>query len=322
MNMKNKLKVFDLFSGSGGFSLGLEQAGMETVAFCEYEDYAQKVLKKHWQHIPIYKDVRNITKNILEDDGIEFDLICGGFPCQDISISGKNEGMKHGNRSGLWFEYKRIIAETRPKYALIENVFALLGRGLNIVLSDLAEIGYDACWTMLDSQYCGVPQRRRRVYILAARDGIPRGADIFKFIQRSDPTLEQRLLHIDQSRTWSFEKGGNSSYPFTYFTRQRSDEFSCKGVASTLTKRDYKDFTDLILDDGGLRKLTIQERLLLQGYPTDFFDNLDLTTTEKYKLNGMTVPVVKWIGEKVIDFDNGKWDNYSIPDLEEDFDWE
>lgn len=298
------LKVFDIFSGSGGYSRGFEQAGMETVAFCEYEDYAKKVLSKHWPTIPIYDDIRDVYHNTLQDDGINFDVICGGFPCQDISIAGKNKGIIEGERSGLWREFKRIIDETKPKYAVIENVSALLSRGLDVILQDLAEIGYDAAWTMLDTQYFGLPQRRRRVYILGVRDGIPEGTDIFRFEERDNAAVRQETLHIEKSRPWDFTKGREGEYSFAYFTRQRSDQFDCKGVASTIMKRDYKDFTDLILDDGGLRKIAIGERLALQGYPIDYFDNCDLTTTQQYMLNGMSVPVVKWLGERIIEFDN------------------
>lgn len=298
------LKVFDIFSGSGGYSLGFEKAGMKTVAFCEYEEYAKKVLKKNWADVPIYPDVREVTSQQLKEDNIDFDLICGGFPCQDISIAGKNKGMIEGERSGLWREFRRLIDETKPKYAVIENVSALLSRGLDIILQDLAEIGYDATWTMLDSQHFGIPQRRRRVYILAVRDGIPEGTDIFRFVERSDPSVKQKTLHIENSRPWNFEKSGEGEYPFAYFTRQRSDQFDCKGVASTIMKRDYKDFTDLILDKDGLRKLAINERLGLQGYPIDFYDGCDLTNIESYMLNGMSIPVVKWLGERIVEFEN------------------
>ena len=297
------LQVFDIFSGSGGYSLGFEQAGMNTVAFCEYEGYAKKVLDKHWPDIPVYDDVRTVTGAMLKDDGVEFDVICGGFPCQDISIAGKNKGLLEGERSGLWREFRRLIDETKPKYAVIENVSALLSRGLDIILQDLAEIGYDATWTMLDSQYFGVPQRRRRVYILAVRDGIPEDADIFRFVERSDATVKQQTVHIEKSRDWNFEQTGEGRYPFAYFTRQRSDQFGCKGVASTIMKRDYKDFTDLILDSQGLRKLAVTERLALQGYDTNFFDGCELTNTQSYMLNGMSIPVVKWLGEQIVHFD-------------------
>jgi site-specific DNA-cytosine methylase len=312
-----QLKVFDIFSGSGGYSLGFEQAGMETVAFCEYEGYAKRVLNKHWPTIPIYDDVRDVTATMLTDDNIDFDVICGGFPCQDISIAGKNKGLLEGERSGLWREFRRLIDETKPKYAVIENVSALLSRGLDIILQDLAEIGYDATWTMLDSQYFGVPQRRRRVYIVAVRDGIPEGTDLFRFVERSDAAVKRKTLHLEESRNWNFEQDQERGYPFAYFTRQRSDQFSCKGVASTIMKRDYKDFTDLILDSNGIRKLAVTERLSLQGYDTDFFDNCGLSNVESHMLNGMTVPVVKWLGEQIIQFDQAVRDGTGATSYEQ-----
>jgi len=166
-----KMKVLDLFSGIGGFSLGLERAGMETVAFCEIEPFPQKVLKKHWPDVPIYNDVTKLTKEILDNDGITgIDVICGGFPCQDISIAGNQAGIE-GKRSGLWGEMCRIISDIRPKYAIMENVSNLLagdnGRWFGRVLGDLAEIGYDAEWHCIPASFIGAPHRRERVWIIA-----------------------------------------------------------------------------------------------------------------------------------------------------------
>ena len=122
--MVDKLKVLDLFSGIGGFSLGLERTGgFETVAFCEIEPFPQKVLKKHWPEVPLYEDVRKLTKAKLTADGIaEVDVITGGFPCQDISIAGKQAGISQDTRSGLWSECTRLISELRPKFAIFENL--------------------------------------------------------------------------------------------------------------------------------------------------------------------------------------------------------
>jgi DNA (cytosine-5)-methyltransferase 1 len=131
------LRVLDLFSGIGGFSIGLERAGMTTVAFCEIDKKAQLVLKKHWPDVPVFEDVSTLTKDLLDERGIAVDVICGGFPCQDISYAGAGAGIE-GKRSGLWSEYARIIGELRPQYVIVENVSALLSRGLDRVLGDLA----------------------------------------------------------------------------------------------------------------------------------------------------------------------------------------
>lgn len=167
----NKLKVLDLFSGIGGFSLGLERTGgFETVAFCEIEEFTRKVLAKHWPGVPCYHDVRELTRERLIADGISVDVICGGFPCQDLSQAGKREGID-ASRSGLWREYARIIGEIRPKFAIVENVPELLtggdGEWFGKVLRDLASIGYDAEWHCLQAGNFGAAHIRDRVWITA-----------------------------------------------------------------------------------------------------------------------------------------------------------
>lgn len=160
------MKVLDLFSGIGGFSLGLECAGFETVAFCEVDKKAQLVLKKHWPEVPIYDDVRTLTYEQLQTAGLDVDVICGGFPCQDISLAGKGAGLE-GERSGLWYEFHRLIDEIKPQYAIIENVSALRSRGLDDVLRSLAEIGYDAEWYCIPASSVGAPHPRDRIWIVA-----------------------------------------------------------------------------------------------------------------------------------------------------------
>jgi len=118
-------KVIDLFSGIGGFSLGLESTGhFETVAFCEIEEFPRKVLKKHWPNIPIYRNIKDVKAKRLISDGIECDVVTGGFPCVDISTSGRQKGIE-GSQSGLWKEMYRVISQLRPEYVIVENVSAL-----------------------------------------------------------------------------------------------------------------------------------------------------------------------------------------------------
>ena len=167
------LRVLDLFSGIGGFSLGLERTGgFETVAFCEIEEYPRKVLAKHWPEVPCYHDVREVTKELLDRDGIAVDVITGGFPCQDLSVAGKLAGIE-GERSGLWSEIVRLIGELRPRYVIVENVANLLrgpfeqpGGWFSTVLRDLAECGYDAEWENIPASALGACHRRERVWIV------------------------------------------------------------------------------------------------------------------------------------------------------------
>jgi DNA (cytosine-5)-methyltransferase 1 len=170
------LTVGSLFSGIGGLDLGLERAGMKVLWQVEKDPYARRVLAKHWPDVPCYDDVRNVRGS--ETSGREelrpwervaerVDLICGGFPCQDISVAGKGAGIKEGTRSGLWLEFARIVRELRPRYVLVENVPALRSRGLDRVLGDLAACGYDAEWDVLPAATFGAPHLRERLFVVA-----------------------------------------------------------------------------------------------------------------------------------------------------------
>lgn len=161
------LRVLDLFSGIGGFSLGLERTGgFKTVAFCEIEPFCQRVLAKHWPQVPIYDDIRELTGARLAADGIAVDVICGGFPCQDISIAGRGAGVD-GERSRLWREYARIISELRPRYAIMENSPALLARGAGKIIGELAALGYDAEWHCIPAAAVGAAHLRDRFWLVA-----------------------------------------------------------------------------------------------------------------------------------------------------------
>jgi len=169
------MKVLDLFSGIGGFSYGLESTGgFETVAFAECEPYPIAVLKKHWPTVRVYEDVRQITATRLFRDGIEPDVITGGFPCQDISTAGQQAGIE-GERSGLWSECARILGEVRPRYAIFENVTNLLsgneGKWFERVLWDISSVGYDAEWHCISASSIGAPHKRDRVWIVAYPNG-------------------------------------------------------------------------------------------------------------------------------------------------------
>jgi DNA (cytosine-5)-methyltransferase 1 len=168
--------VLDTFAGIGGFSLGLERTGrFKTVAFCEMDAYCQEVLKQQWNGIPIYDYIEDVTAGRLLQDGIgRVDVITGGFPCQDVSTAGSMWFTPEGTnapRSGLWSELARLIGEIRPRYAIMENVPNLLagddGRWFGGILSDLAQIGYDAEWHCIPASGIGAPHRRERVWIIA-----------------------------------------------------------------------------------------------------------------------------------------------------------
>ncbi len=157
------MRFGSLFAGIGGFDLGLERAGMECVWQVEVEPWCQRVLAKHWPNVKRYGDIREIKDGEIE----AVDLICGGFPCQDISHSGHMRGISTETRSGLWFEFARIVRLLRPRYVLVENVAALLDGGICVVLGGLAEIGFDAEWECIPAAAVGAPHIRDRVWLLA-----------------------------------------------------------------------------------------------------------------------------------------------------------
>lgn len=165
------LRLLDLFSGIGGFSLGLERSGhFQTVAFCEIDPFCRRVLAKHWPQVPCYDDVQTLTASQLTADGITIDAISAGFPCQDISGAGKRAGLA-GERSGLWRDVARLVGELRPSLLFVENVAGLLNLGMGDVLGDLASVGYDAEWHCIPASAVGSLHGRDRVWIVAYPNG-------------------------------------------------------------------------------------------------------------------------------------------------------
>jgi DNA (cytosine-5)-methyltransferase 1 len=195
-------RLLDLFSGIGGFSLGLERSGgFKTVAFCEIEEYPRRVLAKHWPEVPIYDDVRTLTASRLAADGIEVDAICGGFPCQDISYAGGGLGLA-GKRSGLWSEIARLVGELGPRFVLLENVAALLDRGMGDVLGNLSDLGYDAEWSVVSACALGAPHMRRRVFVVAYPHGLDGWQGLWSPAARSIWALQESDGFADSRSGW------------------------------------------------------------------------------------------------------------------------
>jgi DNA (cytosine-5)-methyltransferase 1 len=165
-DMRKRLTLGSLFSGIGSCCLGFERAGFKVKWTVEIDPFCRKILAKNFPNAERFEDVNNV--GIFELSPV--DVLSGGFPCQDISLAGPRLGLA-GKRSGLWSEFYRIIGELRPKYVLVENVQALLGRGMLQVLGDLSEIGYDAEWEVIQAAEVGLPQARKRVWIIAYPSG-------------------------------------------------------------------------------------------------------------------------------------------------------
>ena len=219
-----KLKLLDTFAGIGGFSYAAEKlvGGFETVQFIEIDPYCQQVLNKNFPNIPIHDD---ITTYRAEPHSA--DIITGGFPCTDISQAGRREGITETSRSGLWFQLIRTIRMVRPKYFILENVSAILNNGLDIVLRDIYEAGYDAEWCCIPSSFVGACHQRDRWWLL----GFPSNTD-----KRSSTSQEQcsslnrqdeRLRSNNENMRRARESGNvtdSDSMQRLYVLRQESEQ--------------------------------------------------------------------------------------------------
>jgi DNA-cytosine methyltransferase len=197
--MTKKLKLLDTFSGIGGFSYAAEKlvGGFETTQFIEIDPYCQKVLKKHWPNVPIHDDIKTFTA-----EPFQFDAVCGGFPCQDISTAGRGKGITQETRSGLFYELIRTIRMVRPKYVILENVAAILNNGLDIVLGELSEAGYDAEWAIISASSLGACHQRSRWWLIAyTKSKLSNGSKLKSSLNKKSSTSKSRNSNISTSNS-------------------------------------------------------------------------------------------------------------------------
>jgi DNA (cytosine-5)-methyltransferase 1 len=185
------LRLLDTFSGIGGFSYAAEQlvGGFQTVGFVEREPFCKQVLRKHWPDVPIYDDIATFHPK----QGAA-DVVCGGFPCQDISAAGKQAGIKEGTRSGLFYELMRVVRMVQPQYVILENVAAILANGLDTVLGELAEAGFDAEWACIPASAVGACHQRDRWWLVAyPKRERPNGIDAWASVRQQRSEEMQKL---------------------------------------------------------------------------------------------------------------------------------
>jgi DNA (cytosine-5)-methyltransferase 1 len=198
----NKLKLLDLFSGIGGFSYGLEQTqGFETIAFCEKDAFCQKVLKKHWNNIPIYDDIKN-----LDARKIKADIVTFGIPCQPFSVAGKRKGSS--DERWLWTETLRVVAETKCRWCILENVDGIInieeGQVLQQVLKDLEEKNFESRCFVLPTSGFGAPHQRKRIFVIGYNAANSNGklSNGCSSSTRNSNTEQQRL-DSNKSKDWN-----------------------------------------------------------------------------------------------------------------------
>ena len=270
------VRVFSMFSGIGGFELGIEQSDINTelVGYAEIDKYAISIFEKQFTGVTNYGDATAITASNLPD----FDLLVGGFPCQAFSIAGKQQGFSD-TRGTLFFDIARICAEKRPRYLVLENVKGLLshdgGQTFQTILRVLADLGYRVEWQVLNSKNFGVPQNRERVFIVGYL-GERSGQEIFPLTTYSHSASVVALQQLNKA-----ESQGNRIY-------------DSSGLATTLASQagGLGAKTGLYQIDTQVRRLTPTECERLQGFPDGW--TAGLSDTQRYKTlgNAVTVPVV------------------------------
>ena len=328
------MQVGSLFAGVGGFDIAAERAGMEVAWQSEYDPKASAVLDHHWPGLN-RGDIHRI------EDTAAVDVLCGGFPCQDYSVAGNRTGLA-GDRGALWWEYHRLIDQGRPTWIVAENVPGLLssrdGQDFATIIDSITELGYGVVWAVLDAQYFGVAQRRRRVFIVGHSSGRPRPEvlalgeglyghtppgrrqrqDVAKTVttgvgRRNDPDTDQHIVTLftpgddGGDATEGLSPTLRASHAMGMATMMRQREGKPGGGKGPLLREDQSltlaaNTNDQTLFHGStVRRLTPLECERLQGFPDGWTDTPGNSDSSRYKQmgNAVAVPVVEWIMRRI-----------------------
>ena len=297
--------VASFFAGIGGFDLGFEKVGFSINMQCEIEPFCNTVLNQHWPNVPKFGDIRSLN----ETDIPASDVWVGGFPCQDLSLArmGKRDGLR-GNKSGLFYEFARLVGECKPRVVLLENVAGLLsshkGKDFGIVISTLAELGYAVGWRTFNSKYFGVPQSRQRVYIVGCRgDGKGPGEILFepKCSERDYPASRPNGAKVKaafQGIVGNPSGSGPVIQAIAYCLYATSARHT-----GTDWSRNYVCYPKL----GMIRRLTPAECEGVMAFPSDWtlkndsgLTTEDLDSARYHALgNAVTPPVAEWLAHRI-----------------------
>lgn len=321
--MIEKYTVASFFAGIGGFDLGFERAGFETVYQCEINEYCRNILSHHWPHVRREIDIKEVKVNDIP----KAEIWCAGFPCQDVSLASARPraGLK-GERSGLFYRFADLLSGGLPPFVVLENVPGLLnsheGRDFGIVIQTLAKLGYGVGWRVLNSRYFGVPQSRQRVYIVGCHNDPRRAASIL-----FEPECGSR--HLEKSR----ESGKAAVSPFMEraeraFNGKRNGQTRKKNpielnieaneeifvpklsfcLAATTGRHTGTDWSrTYVAYPNRVRRLTPSECEGLQGFPVGWtipdalFDkDEDIDSLRYHSLgNAVSVPATEWIASRI-----------------------
>jgi DNA (cytosine-5)-methyltransferase 1 len=328
------VKYGSVFSGIEGIGLGLDRAGMTCAWHCEIDDSANKVLDRHFDGEGRYYDVKELGRGATS-----VDVLTGGFPCQDVSVAGKRAGLA-GERSGLFFEFMRVAGEIAPTWVLLENVPGLLssnaGADMGAVLGTLADLGYGWAYRVLDAQYFGVAQRRRRVFIVGCLGDPARAAKVLFESESSggdpapsqeegmriaaltangvgtcgaDDNQGQALIAFHQTQNPISEEelspalGATSSGMGVAFAESQRGELVESEISHQLTTGGGKPGQGYpaVRQGMAVRRLTPKECERLQGFPDGWTDELADGARYRTLGNAVCVPVAEWIGRRIME---------------------
>jgi DNA (cytosine-5)-methyltransferase 1 len=302
------LTAVSLFAGVGGFDLAMQRNGIKVTAAVEIDKKASEVLAKRFPETKLFNDVKEVTGEQLRATGFipERGIITGGFPCQDLSIAGLRKGLA-GERSGLFHEIIRLTDELRPQMLILENVPGLLssqsGKDMGIVITALAERGYGVSWRVLDSQNFGVPQRRRRIFIVASLENHRQPVEVL--FERESSFWDFEALGKTRKRTSERTEASVRTFVKAKRAQNINDDESWveKETVPTLNAFDIGDTraTTLILEKI-VRRLTPTEYERLQGFPDGWTEGQADSNRYKQMGNAVTVPVVEWIVQRVVKY--------------------
>lgn len=310
-----------LFAGIGGFDLAMQRAGIEVKAAVEIDAKCRQVLGRRFPESSLFGDIQEVTGADLRASGFAgaSGVITGGFPCQDLSVAGRRAGLE-GARSGLFWEIVRLLDETQSKWFVLENVPGLLnsqrGRDMGIVVGTLAELGYGVAWRVLDAQHFGVPQRRRRVFIVGCAGDPASGPEVLFEPERSAgndrPGKQARQVHasVTGTRTEVSDRPvRDETWVKTIRSGARAEDgslpaevWAASATAPTLNAFDNNSESRATIL-AGTRRITPRECERLQGFPDDWTNGQSDSARYRQLGNAVAVPVVEWILRRLVEVD-------------------